>query len=57
MIGKTLVNYAKAKIAGMIIGASHPIVMVSRSDSAEAKLNSIALACLAANQICAKVTC
>ncbi len=46
MVGKTLVNYAKAKIAGMILGATHPIVMVSRSDSAEAKVHSIALACL-----------
>ncbi|MDF2571554.1 MAG: phosphotransacetylase [Sporomusa sp.] len=47
MVGKTLVNYAKAKIAGMIIGAKRPIIMVSRSDSAEAKLYSIAMACLA----------
>jgi phosphate butyryltransferase len=46
MVGKTLVNYAKAKIAGVILGASNPIVMVSRSDNAEAKVNSIALACL-----------
>lgn len=46
MVGKTLVNYAKAKIAGMILGATHPIVMVSRSDSAEAKVHSIALASL-----------
>ncbi len=46
MIGKTLVYYAKAKIGGVIIGATNPIVMVSRSDNAEAKLNSIALACL-----------
>jgi phosphate butyryltransferase len=46
MVGKTLVHYAKAKIGGVIIGATHPIVMVSRSDNAEAKLNSLALACL-----------
>lgn len=46
MVGKTLVNYAKARIAGVILGASNPIVMVSRSDNAEAKVNSIALACL-----------
>ena len=46
MVGKTLVNYAKAKIGGVIIGATHPIVMVSRSDNSEAKVNSIALACL-----------
>jgi len=46
MVGKTLVHYAKAKIAGMILGATNPIVMVSRADTAESKLNSIALACL-----------
>jgi len=49
MIGKTLVCYAKAKIGGVIIGATHPMVLVSRSDSAEDKLNAIALACLIAN--------
>lgn len=48
MIGKTLVHYAGAKIAGLVAGALKPIVMVSRSDSAEAKINSIALACLVA---------
>lgn len=46
MVGKTLVYYAKAKVAGIIIGATHPIVMVSRADNAEAKLNSLALASL-----------
>lgn len=51
MIGKTLVNYAKAKVAGIIIGATHSIVMGSRADSAEAKLNSIALACLLTNRM------
>jgi len=50
LVGKTLVHYAGAKIAGVILGATHPIVMVSRSDNAEAKLNSIALACLIANR-------
>ncbi|MCF8199037.1 MAG: phosphate butyryltransferase [Sulfuritalea sp.] len=46
LVGKTLLHYAKAKMAGVILGATHPIVLVSRSDDAEAKLNSIALACL-----------
>ncbi len=46
IIGKTLVYYAGAKISGVVIGATNPIVMVSRSNNAEAKLNSIALACL-----------
>jgi len=45
VLGKSLVFYAKAKIAGVILGATHPIVMTSRSDTAEAKTNSIAMAC------------
>lgn len=48
IVGKTLVYYAKAKNAGVILGAKRPVVMVSRSDDAEAKLNSLALACLIA---------
>ena len=47
-VGKTLVYYAGAKIAGVILGATNPVVMTSRADDAEAKLNSIALACLVA---------
>jgi len=50
LVGKALVCYAKAKIGGVILGATHPMVLVSRSDSAEAKLYSIALACLIANK-------
>ena len=46
LVGKALIHYAKAKNAGLILGATHPIVMVSRSDEAAAKLYSIALACL-----------
>ncbi|MBP1627583.1 MAG: Phosphate butyryltransferase [Holophagaceae bacterium] len=45
VLGKSLVFYGKAKIAGVILGATHPIVMTSRSDTAEAKTNSIAMAC------------
>ena len=41
---KVLVYYMSVSIAGVIIGASVPIVLVSRSDSPEVKLNSIALA-------------
>lgn len=48
ILGKALVIYGKAKGAGVILGASHPIVLTSRSESAEIKLNSIALACLIA---------
>jgi len=49
LLGKALIHCAKAKSAGVILGATHPVVMVSRADSASAKLNSIALACCIAN--------
>lgn len=45
-IGKTLIYYAKAKMAGLVLGAANPVVMTSRAETAEGKLNSIALACL-----------
>jgi phosphate butyryltransferase len=48
LVGKTLLHYAGANMAGVILGATHPIVLVSRSDNAAAKVNSIALACLLA---------
>ncbi len=43
---KSLVFFAKAKVASVILGASAPIVLTSRSDSEEAKLNSIMLAAI-----------
>jgi len=48
MLGKALIHYAGARFAGLILGASHPVILTSRSDPPAAKLNSIALACLAA---------
>lgn len=48
LVGKALTNYANAKMAGLILGASHPVVLASRSDTPEGKLCSIALACLSA---------
>ena len=44
---KSLVLFGKAKPAGIIVGARVPVVLTSRADSAEAKLNSIGLAMLA----------
>ncbi len=41
---KTSVFLAKGKSAGIIMGAKVPIVLTSRADGAEAKLNSILLA-------------
>ncbi|HHT50359.1 MAG TPA: phosphate butyryltransferase [Eubacteriaceae bacterium] len=40
---KALAFFAKAKNAGIIVGARAPIILTSRSDSREAKLYSIAL--------------
>lgn len=45
MIGKSLIYYSGAKMAGVILGAKCPIVMTSRAENSEGKLNSIALAC------------
>lgn len=47
ILGKSWLYFNKAKWAGIVLGASHPVVLGSRSDTAEIKLNSIALACLA----------
>ncbi|NLC62659.1 MAG: phosphate butyryltransferase, partial [Thermoanaerobacterales bacterium] len=47
ILGKSLIYYAGAKMAGIVLGASNPIVLTSRSETAEGKLFSIALACLA----------
>jgi phosphate butyryltransferase len=47
---KTLVFFAKAKVASMIVGASAPIVLTSRSDSEQAKFDSILLAAVAADK-------
>ncbi|MCW3807260.1 bifunctional enoyl-CoA hydratase/phosphate acetyltransferase [Plebeiibacterium marinum] len=43
---KSLVFFAKAKVASVILGAKSPIVLTSRSDSEESKYNSILLAVL-----------
>ena len=45
IMGKTLICCADGKMAGVVLGAKAPIVLVSRSDNAESKLNSLALAC------------
>ncbi|PWE00732.1 bifunctional enoyl-CoA hydratase/phosphate acetyltransferase [Marinilabilia rubra] len=44
---KSLVFFANAKVASVILGASAPIVLTSRSDTEESKFNSILLAALA----------
>jgi phosphate butyryltransferase len=44
---KSLVFFAQAKVASVILGASVPIVLTSRSDSEQAKYDSIILAAAA----------
>jgi phosphate butyryltransferase len=48
MLAKSMIYYGGAKMAGVVLGALRPIVMVSRADHAEAKLNAIAMAALVA---------
>ncbi len=43
---KSMVYFAKARCAGIIVGASKPIILTSRADSHDAKVNSIAAAVL-----------
>ncbi|CEN77374.1 phosphate butyryltransferase [[Clostridium] sordellii] len=45
---KLLVFFAESKNAGVIVGAKAPIILTSRADSEETKLNSIALGVLMA---------
>lgn len=50
ILGKSWIHLCGAAWGGIVLGATHPVILGSRSDTAEIKLNSIALACLAANQ-------
>lgn len=50
-IGKAMSLFGAAKNAGIILGAKVPIVLVSRADSAESKLASIALGALTAGKV------
>lgn len=49
LLGKSMTYFAGAKSAGVIMGAACPIVLVSRADTHESKLYSIALGCLTSN--------
>jgi phosphate butyryltransferase len=44
ILGKSMLYLAQARAAGVILGATAPVVMLSRADTAEAKLRSLALA-------------
>ena len=47
---KTLVYFAGSNVAGVIMGASAPMILTSRADSSDTKFNSIALACILAER-------
>ncbi len=46
IIAKSLIRFARAVFAGVIVGAKVPVSLVSRSDTMENKKASLALACL-----------
>jgi phosphate butyryltransferase len=48
IMGKSWLYFNHAKWAGIVLGAAAPVILGSRSDTPEIKINSIALACLAA---------
>lgn len=50
-VSKAMTYTADAKSAGIIMGAARPVVLVSRADTAEAKLNSIALGSVIASYL------
>ena len=50
-IGKSITYFAEGKSAGIIMGAKAPIVLVSRADTHESKLYSIALGSAIANYL------
>jgi len=49
ILTKSFVYLAQGRVAGVLVGASAPVVLTSRADSAEAKLYSIATAVLMAD--------
>ncbi len=46
---KSIMYFAKARYAGVVVGAAAPIVMTSRADTSEAKLNSIKMSVMIAD--------
>lgn len=50
MLYKSMVFFAHAKNAGIVVGAKAPVVLASRADSDETKLNSIAIGVLMASK-------
>jgi phosphate butyryltransferase len=46
VLGKSLIYFAKARMAGLILGAARPVIVTSRADTHESKVMSIALGAL-----------
>lgn len=46
VLGKSAIYIGGGNIAGLVLGAKAPIVIVSRADNSEAKLASLAMGCL-----------
>lgn len=51
ILGKSISYFAKGTMAGVVLGAKVPLILNSRSDSAKAKLASIALSAVAAKEL------
>ena len=51
IFGKSLMYFSKIKSAALVVGAKAPIVLTSRSDSAENRLNSIAIGIIMAESM------
>ena len=48
---KSISYFSKSKGAGLIVGATAPIILTSRADSEETKLNSIILGAMTAGKL------
>ncbi len=47
---KSMMHYANINAGGLIVGATHPIILMSRADDAVVKMNSIVMSCFVANK-------
>ncbi|MFZ5645880.1 MAG: phosphate acyltransferase [Bacillota bacterium] len=45
VLGKTIIHFAGGKMAGLVLGASIPVILTSRAETPFGKLSSIAFAC------------
>lgn len=45
LLGKSMVTFGQGKMAGLVLGASVPIIITSRGSTTEEKVNSLLIAC------------